>query len=176
MMAGFDFITACENIVADWDYVTPQLIEKCYHRAGFICSVPTVPEPEPERNVWDNIQQILNVQVPFSEYATADNQVEMTERLSEAEIVQIVQDCHHPGGEEQTDGEDLDSDDDVSTTGSVAGSTTAADESEVIHTSKQFLCTIAQQKAYVLRNLFPSGATVALNNLEQFILNNKLMS
>ena len=66
----------------------PQLIEKCFYRAGFICSVPTAPEPEPERNVCDNIQQILNVQVPFSEYATADDQVEMTERLSEAEIVQ----------------------------------------------------------------------------------------
>ena len=135
----------CENIVAAWDYVTPQLIDKCFHRAGFICSVPTAPEPEPEpeRNVWDNIQQILNVQVPFSEYATADDQVETTERLSEAEIVQRVQGCHHPEeGEEQEDGEDPDldnSDDDVSTTGSVAGSTIAADESEIIQTSNQFL-------------------------------------
>ena len=25
-MAGFDFVTACENIVAAWDYVTPQLL------------------------------------------------------------------------------------------------------------------------------------------------------
>ena len=92
VMADFDFITACENIVAAWDYVTPQFIEKSFHRAVFICSVPTAPEPEsePERNVWDNIQQILNIQVPFIEYATADDQVEMTERLSEAEIVQRV--------------------------------------------------------------------------------------
>ena len=62
MMAGLDFITAYENIVAAWDYVTPQLIEKCFHRAGFICSVPTAPgpEPEPERNVWDNLQHILD--------------------------------------------------------------------------------------------------------------------
>ena len=89
VMAGFDFITACENIVAAWDCVTSQLIEQCFHRAGFICSVPTAPEPvsEPERNVWDNIQQSLNVQVSFGEYATADDQVEMTERLSEAKTV-----------------------------------------------------------------------------------------
>ena len=57
-MASFDFITACENIVAAWDYVTPKLIEKCFYKAGFIYSVPTALEPEPERNVWDNIQQI----------------------------------------------------------------------------------------------------------------------
>ena len=93
----------------------------------------------------DNIQLILNVQVPFSEYATADVQVETTERLSEAEIVWRAQGHHHPEGEEQ-DGEDADSDDNVSTTGSVAGSTTAADESEIIHTSNQFLHTVAQQK------------------------------
>ena len=96
VMAGFDLITACENIVAAWDYVAPQLFEKCFHRAGFIFSVPTAPEPESERNVWNNIQQILNVQVSFSEYATADDQVEKTKRLSEAEIVQRVQSHHHP--------------------------------------------------------------------------------
>ena len=73
VMADFDFITDCGNIVPACDSVTPQLTEKCFNRAGFICSVPTAPEPEPERNVWDNIQQILNVQNPFSEYATADN-------------------------------------------------------------------------------------------------------
>ena len=133
-------LTACENIVATLDCVTPQLIEKCFHRAGFICSVQTVPEPEPERNIWDNIQQILNVQVPFSKYATADDQVEMTDRLSEAEIVQRVWGCHYPEeGEEQEDGKHPNSDDNVSTTGSVAGSTTAAGESEILHTSYQTL-------------------------------------
>ena len=99
-------------------------------------------------SVRDNIQQILNVQVPFSEYATADDQVETAERLSEAEIIQRVQGHHHlEEGEEQEDGEDPDSDDDVSATGSDAGSTTAANESEIILTSNQFLHTIAQQKA-----------------------------
>ena len=84
---------------------------------------------------------------------------------------------HNPEeGEEQEDGEDPDSDDNVSTTGSVAGSTTAADESEIIHTSNQFLHTIAQQKTYVLRNTLPSGATDTLNNLEQSLLDSKLMS
>ena len=100
-----------------------------------------------------------------------------TGRLSEAEIVQRVQGHHHPEeGEEQEDGEDPDSDDNVSATGSVAGSTTAADESEIIHTSNQFFHTIAQQKAYVLTNKLPSGAIDALNNLEQFMLDSKLMS
>ena len=97
--------------------------------------------------------------------------METTEKLSEAEIVQRVQGHHHPEeGEEQEDEDDPDSDNDVSTTGSVAGSTTAADGSEIIHASNQFLCTIAQYKANVLRNKLPSGAIGALNNLEQFIL------
>ena len=89
----------------------------------------------------------------------------MTERLSEAEIVQRVQ-CHHHPDEEQGDGEDPDSDDNVSTTGSVDGSTTATDESEIIHISNPFIHTTAQQKAYILRNKLPSGAIDALKILK----------
>ena len=64
-------------------------MEKCFHKAGFICSVPTAPEaePEPPRNIWHSMQQVLNVQGPFVHYATADDAMEMTERLSDAEIV-----------------------------------------------------------------------------------------
>ena len=89
---GFDFITACENIVAAWDYVSIHLIEKCFHKAGFICSILTLPEtePEPPRNIWHNMQQILNAHVPFADYTTAGDAVEMTERLSEVEIVDRV--------------------------------------------------------------------------------------
>ena len=64
----------------------------------------------------------------------------------------------------------------MSTTGSIAGPTTVADESAIIHTSNQFLHTIPQQKAYILKNKLPSGATDALNNVEQFILDSELMS
>ena len=96
--------------------------------------------------------------------------------MSEAEIVQRVQGHHYLEEEEHEDREDPDSDDIVSTTGSVAGPTTAADESEIIHTSNQFLHIVAQQKAYVLRNKLPSGVIDALNNLEQFILDSKLMT
>ena len=48
VMKGFDFMTASENIVSAWEYITPQLIEKCFHHAGFIISVPTAPKPELE--------------------------------------------------------------------------------------------------------------------------------
>ena len=58
VMLGFDFVTTCENIVAAWNYVSVHLIEKCFHKAGFICSVLMAPEaiPEPPRNIWDNMQ------------------------------------------------------------------------------------------------------------------------
>ena len=57
VMLGFDFVTAYKNIVAAWDYVSVHLIEKCFQKAGFISSVPTAPETEPEssRNIWDNM-------------------------------------------------------------------------------------------------------------------------
>ena len=176
---GFDFVTACENIVTAWEYITPQLIEKCCHHAGFIISVPIAPEQEtePERNIWDNMQQILNVKVPFSENSIADDQVETTERLNDAQIVEKIKNCHEIQEQEDVgpdpDKDDHD-DDDISTTGSVAESTTAADESEIIHTANQFLQLLAKHRAYVLRNKLTSSATVALNTVEQILLDSKI--
>ena len=69
--------------VAALDYTSIYLIEKCFHKAGFICSVLTAPdaEPEPSRNIWDNMQQVLNVQVPIADYNTANDAIEITVRL-----------------------------------------------------------------------------------------------
>ena len=115
--------------------------------------------------------------MPFADYATADYAVEMTERLSDADIVDLVKGRNKT--EEEEEGEDPDDSDDdhsVSSSGSVSDSTTAADESEIIHTSIQFLCLIAQQKAYVLRNKLPSNTLDALNTIKQTVLTGKLTS
>ena len=89
-------------------------------------------KPEPPRNIWDNMQQILKVKVPSADYATADDAVEMTERLSDADIVDLVKGRNQT--EEEEEGEDPDDDDDDNSTssgGSVSDSNTAADESEI---------------------------------------------
>ena len=43
------------------------LIVKCFHKAGFIVSVPNCPEPEPapDHSLWDNIQRALQINVLF---------------------------------------------------------------------------------------------------------------
>ena len=101
VVKGFNFVTACEHIVAAWEYITSQLIEKCFLHATFINSVPTAPEPE--WNIWGNMQQILNVQVPFSEYVTADDWVDITERLNDAHIVEKIKNWHKIQEEEDVD-------------------------------------------------------------------------
>ena len=171
-MLGFNFVTACKNIVAALDYVSVHLIEKCFQKAGLICSVLTAHEAEgePPRNIWDNMQQVMKVQVPFADYTTADNAVEMTEMLSDADIVNLVK------GRNQTEEEEDPDDDVISSSGSVSDNTTAADESEIIHTSTQFVCIIAQQKAYVLRNKLSLSTLNALNTIEQSVLASKLKS
>ena len=147
VMKGLDFVTACENISAAWEYFTSQLIEKCFHHATFINSVPATPESE--RHIWDNMQQILNAQVPFSEYATADDHVETTERLNDPQIVEKIKNLHQIQ-EEQDVGPDPDEDDDndISATGSVTESMTAADMSEIIHTANQF-CSYWHSKEHM---------------------------
>ena len=177
-MLGFDFLQLTK-ILLQLGTVSVHLIEKCFQKAGFICSVPTAPEtePEPPRNIWDNMQQVLKVQVPIADDTTADDAVEMTERLSYADIVDLVKGRNQPEEEEEgEDPDDDDDDDDVSSSGSVSDCTTAADESEIIHTSAKFLCMIAQQKTYVLRNKLPSRSLDALNTIEQSVFARKLKS
>ena len=82
------------------------------------------------------MHQVLKVQVPLADYATADNAVEMTERLFDADIVDLVKGRNQP--EEEEEGEDPDDDNVISSCGSVSDSTTAADESEMFYTSTQF--------------------------------------
>ena len=91
IMSSLDFVVAYENIVAAWN-VLEALIVKCFHKAGFIVSVPNCPEPEPapDRNLWDNIQGVLQINVPFEQYATADDNIDTNEGLNEVEIIERV--------------------------------------------------------------------------------------
>ena len=57
---------------------------------------------------------------------------------------------------------------------SLTESTTADDESEIIHTANQFLQLLAQQRAYELRYKLPSTATITLNTVEQILLDSNI--
>ena len=63
IMRSLDFVVACENIIAAWHHMSEALIVKCFHKAGFIVSVPNHPEsePAPDQNLWDNIQRALQL-------------------------------------------------------------------------------------------------------------------
>ena len=113
------------------------------------------------------------MQVPFEIYATADDNVETSERLSEADTVDVVRKWHNPDADDE-DGEDLDSDDDAEVVDSSADSTVAADESKIIASSNQFLHTISQQKAYVLCHKLPDAALDALNSVQQIVIDFRL--
>ena len=72
----------------------------------------------------------IKCKVPFSEYATADDQLETTERLNDAQIVEKIKNRHQIQQEEEVqpdpDEDDHDDDENISITGSVAESTTVA--------------------------------------------------
>ena len=43
--------------------------------------------PHPPKNMLDNLQCVLGVNVPFAEYATDDDRVESSERMDDAAII-----------------------------------------------------------------------------------------
>ena len=150
IMRSLDFVVACENIIAGWNHVSEALIVKCFHKASFIVSVPNHPEPEPtpDQNLWDNIQRAMQINIPFEQYATADDNIDTNEDLTEVEIIERVCAVTNGNNEEGEDPDDQEEDDDQ--TAVMFTGTSIADESEIIHNSAQFLRLIAQQKAYCM--------------------------
>ena len=64
------------------------------------------------------------------------------------------------------DGEDPDGPDDEEDEAVLVKNTNMADKSEMIRNYDQFLCKIAQQKAYVIHNKMPERCIEALNDIE----------
>ena len=80
IMQSFDFVVAVNTLVDAWEGVKPELIQTCFHTAGFMTYVPPPPEPlpEPPRNLWERMQNIFDVNCTFEEYATADDHAVIT--------------------------------------------------------------------------------------------------
>ena len=126
IMIDIDFVVACQTLVKSWNLVTDDLITKCFTRC-----YPCLKEdgsggddgtdddnvnevvPAPDRNLWDNIQQVLQVCVPFEDYATADDAYDSSEQVSEDQIADAVKRALNPPEQQQEqDPDDRDDDDD----------------------------------------------------------------
>lgn len=177
VMKSIDFVVVHDTILKAWQMVTTTVIENCFHKAGFSTSVSPAPEPEPapSRNLWDDIQTALGVRVDFAEYATHDDRIETGNHMTDDEIVAEVQkdtarlERGENGEVDLTDGDDADDDSDTESLSSSASSDT-----DIIHTSTQFLSIVGQQRAYLMRNKLPKEAFDALSALEMYIVEAKL--
>ena len=181
VLKGFDFVVACENIVKAWATVKPAFIEKCFRKAGFVPPTYTPPEveeaddpePAPARNIWENLQRVLDVNTTFEEYALADDQFETARPMTDEDIVEAVrQDETEVLNPEDDDEDDSDTESDP-TTPTPGTSSTAADESEVIHNTNDCLRAIDQMKAFALRNKLP---TEELDNFQRHVVANRIKS
>ena len=129
IMNSLDFVMACENMAA-WNHVSEALIVKCFHKVGFIVSVPNCPEPEPapDHNLWDNIQRVLQINILFEQYATTDNNIDTSEDLTEVEIIERMHAVTNGINKEAEDPDHLEEDTDE--TAVMLTCTSMADESE----------------------------------------------
>ena len=127
----------------------------------------------PPPNIWDNLQCVLGVNVPFAEYVTHDDRVKSSERMDDAAIIKAVTSEH----ETVVVDENKDPDASDSEEGAVeCNDTREAQEEEIIKTSTEFLHIIAQQKAYILHNKLPKILSKELSNIENAIVTSKAKS
>ena len=116
-MQSFDFVVACEKIKQVWDCCTQQTISNCFAKASF----PNMPSPEPmafpapERNIWENIQRVLNTDMSFEEFAHMDDAVEASRGMTDEEIVEtVMKENEDASNVQEVSGEDPDIMDDNS--------------------------------------------------------------
>ena len=175
-MQSFDFVVAVNTLVDAWEGVKPELIQTCFHRAGFMIYVPPPPEPlpEPPRSLWERMQNIFDVNCTFEEYATADDHAESSQPMTDEDIINAV--CNHdsPSADSESstpEDPDLISNDDLDVE---SNDGVAANESEIIHTSNQFLHILDQMKAYALRNQLSREAHTSIDNLSSILVQSKV--
>ena len=172
-MQSFDFVVAVNTLVAAWEGVKPELIQTCFHTAGFMTCVP--PPPEPPRNLWERMQNIFDVNCTFEEYATADDHAESSQPMTDEDIINAVHNHNSPSADSESstpEDPDLISDDDLDGDSNDDG--VAANESEITHTSNQFLRILDQMKAYALRNQLSREAHTSIDNLSSILVQSKV--
>ena len=118
IMQSFDFVVAVNTLVDAWEGVKPELIQTCFHTAGFMTYVPPPPEPlpEPPRNLWERMQNIFDVNCTFEEYATADDHAESSQPMTDEDIINAVRNHDSPSADSESstpEDPDLISDDDL---------------------------------------------------------------
>ena len=177
IMQSFDFVVAVNTLVDAWVGVKPELIQTCFHTAGFMTYMPPPPEPlpEPPRNLWERMQNIFDVNCTFEEYATADEHAESSQPMTDEDIINAVRNHDSPSADSECstpDDPDLISYDDLDAESNDDG--IAANESEIIHTSNQFLHILDQMKAYALCNQLSWEAHTSIDNLSSILVQSKV--
>ena len=117
-MQSFDFVVVVNTLVDAWEGVKAELIQTCFHTAGFMTYVPPPPEPlpEPPRNLWERMQNIFDVNCTFEEYATADDHAESSQPMTDEDIINAVRNHDSPSADSECstpEDPDLISDDDL---------------------------------------------------------------
>ena len=168
---------ACQTLVKSWDLVTCELITKCFTKCypclkedGADAAEDDIADeivPAPCRNLWDNLQNVLQVHVSFEDYATADDAYDSCERVSEDQIADAVKRALNPPEQQEgQDPDDCDDDDDAEVVQVDDGPDIAARQEEIVKSSSEFVRYLDQQKAYLLKQNFPQSTLQALEQLE----------
>ena len=129
--------------------------------------------PSPKRNIWENIQIVLNTDMSFEEFVHMDDAVEASRQMTDEEIVErVMKENEDANNVQEILGEDPDIMDDNS--GDTESESGEANESEIISTSTQFLRILAQSKAFILCNNLDPKAIEALDKVENVVIASKV--
>ena len=90
-----------------WKEVTPSAISNCFKKAGYIKEHVQQPQQESsqltvDRNVWESLQEHLDITCSFDEYVPVDSKIPNTQNLTDDAIIQTVITARDTKNEEQS--------------------------------------------------------------------------
>ena len=120
------------------------------------------------------MQHIFDVNCTFEEYGTADDHAELSQPMTDEDIINAVRSHDNPSADSESstpEDPDVTSDDDDADSNEDG---VADNESKIIHTSNQFLCILDQMKAYALCNQLSQEAHTNIDNLGSILVQSKV--
>ena len=119
------------------------------------------------------MQNLFDVNYTFEEYVTAGDHAESSQPMTDEDIINVVRNHDNPSADSECstpEDRDVTSDDDDAESNEDG----VANESEIIHTSNQFLRILDQMKPYALRNQLSQEAHTNIDNFSSILVQSKV--
>ena len=152
ILKQLDIVAATNMVHNVWKETSSNIIQNCFHKAGFkhhgldVEQAPEEAPVAPAPDVWNKVQKWMG-DVQFDEFAASEPEAATTQPMTDEEIINLVH-TENDAPQEESDDEEEEN-----------------PPAKWIKSTNEFLAIIDQQKAFMKRNNLPVKLVEQLETL-----------